>query len=42
MMKHDALPPSVHVHAKRRSRAFVRASLFNHHIRPEKKKKTSI
>lgn len=38
MMKHDALPPSVRVHAKRRRRAFFRASLFKRHIRLEKKK----
>ena len=39
MMKHDALPPSVRVHTKRRRRAFFRVSLFNRHIRLEKKKK---
>lgn len=39
MMKHDALPPSVRVHAKRRRRAFFRVSLFKRHIRLEKKKK---
>ena len=37
-MKHDALPPSVHVHAKRRRRAFFRVSLFKRYIRLERKK----